>query len=95
MAKHTYVASRSGWFSDRTACYLAAGRPAVVQDTGWRAHLPSGEGLFGFASPDEALTAIETINADYQRHARRAAEVAAECFDANRLLPRLLDTACT
>ena len=54
VAKHTYVATRSGWFSDRTECYLASGRPALVQDTGWTAHLPSGEGLLAFSTPDEA-----------------------------------------
>ena len=54
VAKHTYVASRSGWFSDRTECYLASGRPALVQDTGWTAHLPHGDGLLAFSTPDEA-----------------------------------------
>ncbi|MGE3175895.1 MAG: glycosyltransferase family 1 protein [Vicinamibacterales bacterium] len=91
VAKHTYVATRSGWFSDRTECYLASGRPALVQDTGWSAHLPSGEGLLAFATPDEALAGIDRINADYARHARRAADVAREHFDAARVLPRLLD----
>ena len=92
VAKHTYVANRSGWFSDRTECYLASGRPAVVQDTGWTAHLPSGEGLFAFSSPEEALAGIEAINSDYARHARRAEEIAREHFDARRVLTRLLDT---
>jgi hypothetical protein len=91
IAKHTYVASRSGWFSDRTECYLAAGRPAVVQDTGWTAHLPSGEGLIGFSTPDEALAAIDAVNCDYGRHGRRAREIAGDHFDAARVLTRLLD----
>ena len=82
VAKHTYVATRSGWFSDRTECYLASGRPALVQDTGWTAHLPSGEGLLAFSTPDEALAGIERINSDYPRHARRAVEIAREHFDA-------------
>jgi hypothetical protein len=94
VAKHTYVATRSGWFSDRTECYLASGRPALVQDTGWTAHLPSGEGLFSFSTVDEALSAIERINSDYDRHARRALEIAREHFDAARILPRLLEVAC-
>ena len=72
VAKHTYVANRSGWFSDRTECYLASGRPALVQDTGWTAHLPSGDGLLAFSTPDEALAGIDRINGDYDRHARRA-----------------------
>jgi hypothetical protein len=91
VAKHTYVASNSGWFSDRTACYLAAGRPAVVQDTGWTAHLPSGEGLFAFSSVEEAVAGIDAINADYLRHTKTAGEIAREHFEASRVLNRLLD----
>jgi hypothetical protein len=92
VAKHTYVTTRSGWFSDRTACYLASSRPALVQDTGWSAHLPAGAGLLAFASPDEALAGIDRINSDYPAHARRALEIAAEFFAADRVLTRLLDT---
>jgi hypothetical protein len=91
VAKHTYVATRSGWFSDRTECYLASGRPAVVQDTGWSSHLPAGEGLLAFSTPDEALAGIDAVNGDYARHARRAREIAAEHFAAERVLPPLLD----
>ena len=94
VAKHTYVAARSGWFSDRTACYLASGRPALVQDTGWPAHVPAGEGLLAFSTLDEAVAGIDRINADYNRHRRRAEEIAREHFDAARVLPRLLDTLC-
>ena len=93
VAKHTYVATRSGWFSDRTECYLASGRPALVQDTGWTAHLPSGEGLLAFSNPDEAVAGIDRINADYDRHARHAVEIARAHFDARVVLPRLLETA--
>ena len=94
VAKHTYVATRSGWFSDRTECYLASGRPALVQDTGWTAHLPHGEGLLAFSNPDEALAGIDRLNSDYERHARRATEIAREHFDARRVLPKLVDEAC-
>jgi hypothetical protein len=94
VAKHTYVATRSGWFSDRTECYLASGRPALVQDTGWTAHLPSGEGLLAFSSIDEAAAGIDRINTDYGRHAARARDIAYEHFDAARVLPRLLEVAC-
>ena len=76
VAKHTYVANRTGWFSDRTECYLASGRPALVQDTGWTDHLPSGEGLLSFSNIEEAAAGIDSINLDYARHARRAAEIA-------------------
>jgi hypothetical protein len=92
VAKHTYVSARSGWFSDRTECYLASGRPALVQDTGWTAHLPSGEGLLAFSSVDDALAGLDAINGDYPRHAARAAEIAREHFDASRVLAALLET---
>jgi hypothetical protein len=91
VAKHTYVGTRSGWFSDRTECYLASGRPALVQDTGWTEHLPRGEGLLSFSSPDEALAGIDSINDDYDRHARRARELAGDHFSAPRVLGTLLD----
>jgi hypothetical protein len=94
VAKHTYVTTRSGWFSDRTECYLASGRPALVQDTGWSAHLPSGEGLLAFSTPEEALAGIDLINSRYDRHARRAVEIAREQFDARVVLTRLLDEVC-
>ena len=93
VAKHAYVAHRSGWFSDRTACYLAAGRPAVVQETGWSDHLPSGEGLLAFSSIEEATDAVERVQCDYPVHAARAREIAADCFDATRVLPPLLERA--
>ena len=93
VAKHAYVSRRSGWFSDRTACYLAAGRPALVQDTGWSAHLPCGTGLVGFSTVDEALAGLESIERDYDAHARQAREVAREHFDASRVLPTFLEAA--
>jgi hypothetical protein len=95
VAKHTYVSTRSGWFSDRTECYLASGRPALVQDTGWTAHLPAGDGLLAFSTMDDATAGIDRINADYDRHSRRAREIAHAHFDARVVLPRLLDVACS
>ena len=95
VAKHTYVATRSGWFSDRTECYLASGRPALVQDTGWTAHLPHGDGLLAFSTPEEALAGFDRINGDYDRHARCAADIAREHFDARRILRALLDEVCS
>ncbi len=94
VAKHAYVSRRSGWFSDRTECYLAAGRPALVQDTGWSAHLPHGAGLLGFTTPEEALDGLDRIVRDYPAHARRAGEIAEECFEAARVLRPFLETAC-
>jgi len=93
VAKHAYVSRHSGWFSDRTECYLAAGRPALVQDTGWSAHLPHGRGLLAFSTVDEAVEGLARIDRDYAHHARAAAEVAAGHFDAGCVLPPLLETA--
>jgi hypothetical protein len=93
VAKHTYVRTNSGWFSDRTECYLASGRPAVVQDTGFSAHLPTGEGLFAYRTADEAVAGLEAVVRDYPRHARAAREVALAHFAAEVVLPPLLERA--
>jgi hypothetical protein len=93
VAKHTYVATNSGWFSDRTECYLASGRPAVVQDTGFSTHLPVGEGLCSYSTLDEARDALDNVVSDYARHARAARELAVEYFAAKRVLPPLLERA--
>lgn len=84
------VRLRSGWFSERSACYLAAGRPVVAQDTGFGAVLPTGEGLFAFDTAAEAAAAIAEINADYDRHSRAAAAIAQEFFAAEKVLAKLL-----
>ena len=91
VAKEGYRKSRSGWFSCRSACYLALGRPCVLQDTGWRAHYPTGNGLFAFETPDEALAGIAAINADYDRHSAGARAVAEKMFDARRVLGEMLE----
>jgi len=93
VAKHGYVVGRTGWVSDRTACYLAAGRPAVVQDTGLGRDLPLGEGLLAFADGDGAVAALAAVERDYDRHAAAARALAAEHFDARRVLQRLLEIA--
>ena len=93
VAKDLVVRTRSGWFSDRSACYLAAGRPVVTQDTGFGAFVPTGEGLFGFSDVDEAAAAIEAINRDYPRHSAAARRLAAEYFDAEAVLERLCSDA--
>ena len=95
IAKHAYVSRRSGWFSDRTECYLASGRPAVVQDTGWSEHLPSTTGLLPFSNTEEALEALARLDRDYAAHARAAGEIAEEHFVAARVLNPLLERACT
>jgi hypothetical protein len=91
IAKSGYVASRCGWFSDRSACYLAAGRPVVAQDTGFGDVLPTGMGLLRYADAGEAAEALRAVTADYERHRRAARAIAAEHLDARRVLPPLLE----
>jgi len=93
VAKHGYVASRCGWFSERTACYLASGRPAVVQDTGFRELIPCGRGLWAFDDADSALEGLQNIEANYPAHCRDARELAAEYFDFRKVLESLLEQA--
>ena len=90
VAKDQNVRLRSGWFSDRSATYLAAGRPVVTQDTAFGNVLPTGEGLFAFATADEAAAAVEAVNADYPRHRRAAAAIGRAYFGHDVVLGRLL-----
>jgi hypothetical protein len=90
VAKNTYVATRSGWFSCRSVCYLAAGRPVVVQDTGFSKVIPCGSGLFAFSSIEEAAAALEEIEADYEKHQNAAREIAAAYFSHSVVLEKLL-----
>jgi glycosyltransferase involved in cell wall biosynthesis len=84
------VRLNSGWFSERSACYLAAGRPVITQNTGFGRTLPTGEGLFAFDTLDEIVAAFEAVEADYERHSRAARRIAEEYFDAEKVLARLL-----
>lgn len=90
-AKEQYVAPHCGWFSDRSASYLAAGLPVITQDTGFSNILPTGEGLFAFTDNEEALAAIEAVATNYQRHADAALEIAQEYFSAERVIGRALE----
>ncbi|HUZ71421.1 MAG TPA: hypothetical protein VMU87_00420 [Stellaceae bacterium] len=90
VAKDIYVRPQSGWFSDRSVCYLASGRPVVTMRTGWNRFYPEGEGLFGFDERAEALDAMAAIAADYPRHGRAARALAAEYFDSDRVLGAML-----
>jgi hypothetical protein len=92
VCKEVFVALRTGWFSDRSAVFLACGRPVVVQDTGWSAHLPTGRGLFAIRDVDEAAEAVAQVRADWDLHARAAREIALEHLDAVVVLRRLLDS---
>ena len=91
IAKEGYVLSRCGWFSDRSACYLASGRPVIAQRTGWQHVLPEGEGLLGFDDAAEAADAVATVRADPARHAAAARALAEEWLDARKVLPGLLE----
>ena len=93
VAKHGYVAARTGWFSCRTACYLALGRPAVVQETGWSDYLPAGEGLLTFSTLDEAVDAIADVADHYAEHQSAARALAEQYFDAKRVCADLLAQA--
>jgi hypothetical protein len=90
IAKETYVKGRTGWFSCRSACYLAAGRAVVTQDTGWSKHLPEGEGLLAFDDVEGAAEALRRVESDPARHSRAARAVAEEHFDSARVLTSLL-----
>ena len=90
VAKEQYVQWRTGWFSDRSACYLAAGRPVITQDTGFDQILPTGLGLFAFTTMDDVLGAMDALARDYPGHARAARTIAGEYFQAERVLDDLL-----
>jgi hypothetical protein len=90
IAKSGYVSARCGWFSDRSACYLASGRPVIAQETGFGRFMPTGAGLFAFETADEVIASIEEINGEYERHARAARALAEEHFDSDKVLTRLL-----
>jgi hypothetical protein len=91
VAKQGYVLTHSGWFSERTANYMATGRPVISQDTGFSDVLPTGEGLLAFSEPVEAVAAIEEVRAHHVRHCRAAADIAAAFFDSSLVLARLLE----
>jgi hypothetical protein len=93
VAQGIYVETNSGWFSDRTVKYLAAGRPALVQDTGFSAHLPVGEGLLAFSDLEGAIAGAERIASDYEGHRRAARAIAEEHFDSDTVLSRFLEEA--
>ena len=91
VAQGVYVETRCGWFSDRTTRFLASGKPALVQDTGFSTNLPTGEGLVAFSTVDEAVAGALAIERDYEAHARRAREIAETYFDSDKVLGGMLD----
>jgi hypothetical protein len=90
VAKHGYVLSQCGWFSDRSATYLASGRPVILQETGFSSVLPTGAGLLGYRTIDEACAAVEEVETRYQQHCDAARDLAAEYFDARRVLNEVI-----
>ncbi len=91
VSKDAVVRTRSGWFSDRSVCFLAAGKPVVTQETGFSKYIPTGRGLFAFETKDDVLAAFEAINSDYRAHARAAQDIAQEYFGAKKLLAKMLE----
>jgi hypothetical protein len=93
VAKDQYVRLNTGWFSDRSACYLAAGRPVITQETGFTKNYGGKKGLLSFRTVDEVADAVKKINADYAKHSRAARDVAREVFEAHSVLESVLDRA--
>lgn len=91
VAHNRYVQFSTGWFSDRSALYLASGKPVLVQSTGIEPHLPTGKGLLTFTTMEEAMAGIEEINGNYALHSRTAREIAEEYFDSDRVLAKILN----
>jgi len=93
VARDQYVRPRTGWFSDRTACYLAAGRPVITQETGFSSIVKTDEGMFGFTTMDDILAAVDAIETDYAGQGRAARDVAAEFFAAEKVVQHLMERA--
>ena len=89
------MASQPGWFSCRSACYLAAGRPVVIQDTGFDTVLPVGEGILAFTNLEDAVEMVKEVEHNYSLHTKRAKEIAVEYFDAAKVLSRLIENSNT
>jgi hypothetical protein len=90
VARDQYVRPRTGWFSDRSVCYLAAGRPVITQETGFSKFLPTGAGLHAFRTMDDVLAAVDAIESDYAGSCRAAREVAAEYFAAEKIVADIM-----
>ena len=91
IAKHGYVISNSGWFSERSTCYLATGRPVIVQETGFSKSIETGRGLLSFTTPEEAVAAIDIVNSNYELHCKYAREIVTEYFSFDKVLNTLLE----
>ncbi|MBA2760896.1 MAG: hypothetical protein H0U39_02860 [Segetibacter sp.] len=92
ISKETFIKSNSGWFSGRSACYLAAGKPVITQDTQWSKYIPAGEGLFGCNDMETAIEAVNEVSSNYVKHSKRAKEIGKEYFDSDKVLTNILNT---
>jgi hypothetical protein len=92
-AKSVFTVLRTGWFSDRSAAYLASGRPVIAEETGYSDHLPSGLGLLSFSDLQSAADAVDTLLADYQRHKKAAREIAEQYFSCESVLTRMIENS--
>ena len=90
IAKNMYVATQGGWFSDRSICYLASGKPVLAQETGFSRHYPTGNGLVAFSTLEEAIEGARRIAADPRSHSLAARQIAEDHFDSDKVLPALL-----
>ena len=91
VAKHGYVYSNSGWFSERSCAYLASGKPVIIQETGFSKFLPTGNGLFSFTTVEEAIDALQMVNKNYKQHCKEARNMAEEYFDSKKVLSSLME----
>ena len=91
IAKNVFVEPKTGWFSCRSCCYLAAARPCVVQDTTWSRYVPSGEGVIAFSTMDEAVAGLEAVTSDPERHRKAAVEIAREYLAHDKVLPKMIE----
>lgn len=91
VAKETYVKARTGWFSDRSACYLASGRPVIAQETGWSKFIPTGRGVFAFDNHQNAVEAIQKVTNEWEKQSLAAREIAEEFFDSKKVLKEILE----
>jgi glycosyltransferase involved in cell wall biosynthesis len=91
VAKNAYVKGQPGWFSERSACYLASGKPVIVQETGFGKFIPTGEGVLSFSNIEEAVNAIDKVESGYDRHSSAARDIAVEYFDSDKVLTNLFN----
>jgi len=91
VAKDIYVRTNSGWFSDRSVCYLASGRPVIMQSAGFEKTIPVGKGLFSYTDHEQAIAALDAIDKDYETHRKAARQIAEDHFEGTSVVKDILD----